>query len=206
LTPLEIALTLFDREMRNWDMQSMTQRPATIRAIALTGSNTEDLEQDMKGALEAGCELSELTDALEGTDWRYIITASGTSVAVAHINDLMAGLENSLREFKLETEGLRVQDMEDTSTLEEIAQTRTRMRVARAASRHDVGANRTKRFLLPIEVANINAVDDIKRLLLERGFGWNGGDSVQEIWTEAHEQAFNSTILAHQARMTSANP
>lgn len=187
-------------------MQSMKERLATIRAIAQTGSNKEELELEMKQALALGSDLGTLVETLEGTDWRYIVTASGMCVAVAHIDDLMAGLENSLREFELEIKGLRVQDMEDTSTLEEIAQTRTRMRVARAASRHDVGANRTKRFLLPEEAAGINAVDDIDRLLEERGFEWNGGDSVQEVWTDAHQQAFDSTILAHQALMSSTNP
>jgi len=187
-------------------MLSLTERLATIRAIAQTGLNRDELEMQVKQALEAGAGLGELLEKLAGTKWRYMITASGTSVVVAHVDDLMAGLENSLREFNLEIEGLRIQDMEETSPLEEIAQTRTRMRVARAASRYDVGANRTKRFLLPEEAANINAVDDIARFLVERGFEWNGGDSVQEIWTEAHEQTFNSAILAYQARMSSSNP
>jgi hypothetical protein len=181
-------------------MQSIAERLESVRTIALTGLSRETLEQEMNQALEDGFGVDELAKILEGTPWRYLIKGSGTSFTVAHIDDLRAALDDSLEEFKQDLAALKLRDIEDPTVPQLVAQTRIRMRVARSASRHDVGAKRMTRFLLPAEAADTDAVGDIDRLLEECGFEWNGGDLVREIWTPAHEERFPISIAEVKAR------
>lgn len=187
------------------DMKSKLERLSAIREIALAAAETCDLEKEINGGIAEGLSAIELAEAIDGGPWRYLITRSGNSIVVARVEDLMTQLTQSFDALKSLAAGLRVQDMETTSKSEDIAQTRTRMLVARASTAHTVGAIRIERFLRPEEAAAMDAEGDVDQLLEEHGFSWNGGDMVLEIWTPAHQAKFElvETELRKRGMLTS---
>ena len=181
-------------------MQSKQQRVAAIRELATAETpNHESLERLLVEHLERDYPVGEIAEALDGSNWRYIVTQSGNSIELAYIDDLMRAFRASFEELQREAGWLKIQDMDETTPFEQFSQVRVRTKVARSANAHSLGTIKARRFLLPVEADALSADEDIERLLKSRGFHWNGGDMVQEIWSEDHENRYLQSIGELQA-------
>ena len=182
-------------------MQSKQQRVAAIRELAMAETpNHESLERILVDHVDRDYPVGEIAEALDGGKWRYIVTQSGSAIEVACVDDLMSAYRASFEELQRQAGSLKIQDMDNPTPLEQVLQGRVRTKVARTAMAHSLGAIKAARFLLPAEAGELDADEDIKRLLETHGFQWNGGDIVQETWSEDHENRYLQSIREFQAR------
>jgi hypothetical protein len=200
LTPPSIAHTICASQTFGAEMQTKEDWFKTIRNRAMTGEDCEGLKRQLDSWLTDGATVSDLTDVLDGTPWRYIVAGSGSHVLIARIDDLMSAHRASFDALRAEVTALRVQDLLPTTHEEDLDQARTRMKVARRASAYGVGAVKLRRFLLPKEAALIDEQHDPDRLLESCGFEWNGGDIVMEIWSEEHAKTYARNMTELGAR------
>jgi len=179
-------------------MQMKNDQHENLRQRVLAGMGGDLLTAELDRLLSEGARVDDLAETLEGTAWRFMIVGCGSHFAITHVDDLLAAHRASFDELRKEAAHLQVLDMSLSSEEEEVAQTRVRMRVARCASAYDIGAARTKRFLLPDEAALLSEENDIRELLAEKGFSWNGGDTVHEIWTDEHQASYELAMKRNE--------
>ncbi|CDM62009.1 hypothetical protein LPU83_pLPU83d_0638 (plasmid) [Rhizobium favelukesii] len=155
--------------------------------------------KELQSLIADGCPVVELKAATADTSWRFVLTNSGRGVSIAKLDDLLTEWTQALSGLKTAAARLRVQDMDDPSRAAEFEQVRVRTAVARIAENTQLAGIRINRHLRAGELSPPpeTAIDDCLR---ERGFQWNGGDTVHEIWSEEHEARLQAAKAEHAAR------
>ncbi len=175
-------------------MKANEMKIEELRRLALAGRNDANALMDtVRRHAADNLPFEEIADALEGTEWRFLVMGSGSFMQINHVDDLVAEYRDSLSELRKQAEELVVQDMTDTDLSEELSQIRIRTRVAHEARSHELTGLKVRRLLSPFEYPEIDIVEDINATLKQRGFSWNGGDTVTEIWSKEHQRRYDES-------------
>jgi len=159
-----------------------------------------DFATKVKEHISAGYPVTEVVKVTEGTEWRFVITNSGTNIEVETIGALIGRWEAAVARVEDAASHLIVHDMDHPDDVTQMLQIRRRTQAAHAASDLDLAESRIGRYLRAEDHLRLTSLQSSEEIFERVGFHWNGGDCVQEIWSEDHKRKYEQTMAKARER------